>query len=318
MEFLDKLYESNYFGIGLFAVICFLVVTFLIVLFFGKKDEKKRKLEETAKLESMANTTDTFKETTPIAPVEVNQENVVSSVEPVAPINESIEPVAPINYEDVNSRPVNYDTPVISNDIPKVAPVIPEIEENVFPTVEPINVTPMEQVNSPIINEPVKPIIPEVDEKPIYNNPVINNESNVYSAPEPTVLEPMHFNIPVEPIIKEEPKTIVTPSYKEETPTIIEEPVRPSTYYKPVEKMPIKEDSVPDIDFDAIAKSISKELDELENVAKNKPVQPVGVASNSTPNQFSSVYVSDPIKKPVDDYHMDLPDKIDLPTRKDN
>ena len=44
MDFLDKLYSSNYFGIGLFAVIAFLVVTFLVVLFFGKKDEKKRKL----------------------------------------------------------------------------------------------------------------------------------------------------------------------------------------------------------------------------------------------------------------------------------
>ena len=50
MDFLNKLYESNYFGIGLFAVISFLVVTFLVVLFFGKKDEKKRKLEETNSL----------------------------------------------------------------------------------------------------------------------------------------------------------------------------------------------------------------------------------------------------------------------------
>ena len=50
MDFLNKLYESNYFGIGLFAVIAFLVVTFLIVLFFGKKDEKKRKLEATQKI----------------------------------------------------------------------------------------------------------------------------------------------------------------------------------------------------------------------------------------------------------------------------
>ena len=37
MDFLDKLYSSNYFGIGLFAVIAFLVVTFMVVLFFGKK-----------------------------------------------------------------------------------------------------------------------------------------------------------------------------------------------------------------------------------------------------------------------------------------
>ena len=40
MDFLNRLFESEYFGIGLFAVIAFLVVTFLVVLFFGKKDEK--------------------------------------------------------------------------------------------------------------------------------------------------------------------------------------------------------------------------------------------------------------------------------------
>ena len=50
MNFLDKLYESNYFGIGLFAVISFLVVTFLIVLFFGKRDEKRR-LESSKELQ---------------------------------------------------------------------------------------------------------------------------------------------------------------------------------------------------------------------------------------------------------------------------
>ena len=67
MDFLNKLYESNYFGIGLFAVIAFLVVTFLIVLFFGKKDEKKRKLEATQKIAS----NNTFKETTEPTPVEL-------------------------------------------------------------------------------------------------------------------------------------------------------------------------------------------------------------------------------------------------------
>ena len=45
MTFLDRLYSSNYFGIGLFAVISFLVVSFLVVLFFGKRDQKKRSLE---------------------------------------------------------------------------------------------------------------------------------------------------------------------------------------------------------------------------------------------------------------------------------
>lgn len=50
MEFLYKLYDQKYFGIGLFIAIAFLIFLFLVILFFGKKDEKE-KLEETKKLE---------------------------------------------------------------------------------------------------------------------------------------------------------------------------------------------------------------------------------------------------------------------------
>lgn len=46
MEFLNKLYSNEYFGIGLFIVISILAFTFLVVLFFGKKDEKARIKEE--------------------------------------------------------------------------------------------------------------------------------------------------------------------------------------------------------------------------------------------------------------------------------
>ena len=101
MDFLNKLYESNYFGIGLFAVICVLVVAFLIVLFFGKKDEKKRNLEETAKL-NLQNEQNTFNETTPETPVEVAVAPTLETVEPVTPVP-PVEPVAPINIEPVKS-----------------------------------------------------------------------------------------------------------------------------------------------------------------------------------------------------------------------
>ncbi len=46
MEFLNKLYSNEYFGIGLFVVMSILAFTFLVVLFFGKKDEKARIKEE--------------------------------------------------------------------------------------------------------------------------------------------------------------------------------------------------------------------------------------------------------------------------------
>ena len=51
MEFLDTLFNYEYFGPILFAVIAILIVLFFIILFFGKKEEKERILEETRRLE---------------------------------------------------------------------------------------------------------------------------------------------------------------------------------------------------------------------------------------------------------------------------
>lgn len=52
MEFLYRLYSYNYFGIGLFIVITVLAFSFLVILFFGKKDEKAREIENAKKTES--------------------------------------------------------------------------------------------------------------------------------------------------------------------------------------------------------------------------------------------------------------------------
>ena len=151
MDFLDRLYSSNYFGIGLFAVIAFLVVTFLVVLFFGKKDEKKRKLEETGKVETQSEVA--FKETTPVTPVEVGEK-----LEPVAPIN--LEPV-----EEGNNTPVFQSTPITPvMPVPPVEPV--KVEENNeyvdnLTVEEPTIATPqVEPVVEPVIT-PVTPIIKE-------------------------------------------------------------------------------------------------------------------------------------------------------------
>ena len=49
MEFLEKLYEIENFGIYLFVVIGVLIVMFLVVLFFGKKDAEKNSVEKETK-----------------------------------------------------------------------------------------------------------------------------------------------------------------------------------------------------------------------------------------------------------------------------
>ena len=323
MDFLDRLYSSNYFGIGLFAVISFLVVAFLIVLFFGKKDEKKRKLETTQKLE----TENTFKETSTASPVEIP-----ANPEPVAPIN--LEPQAPVQVNE----PVQ---PVSNIPVEPVTPVMP------VPPVEPIKVEQNnEYVDNLTVEEPVKttsipvtPIIPETPKvEPVTPvTPIIPDVPRVEEAPRSIELEPTKIEIPqtpVTPVINNQTQTInepvrpvieepVTPIIKEEEPKlqINEEPVI-NSYYKPVEKTETEAIKVPNIDFDALAKSISKELDELESDSKKYDEIKITPMSEVTkkqepvrsPETFSSVYVREPKEAPSE--KIELPKRIDLPARK--
>lgn len=330
MDFLNKLYESNFFGIGLFAVISFLVVTFLIVLFFGKKDEKKRKMEEQSN-SGISNNTNAFQETTPVAPLEIPT-TPVAPINFDAPVDQKIEPVTPV-------APVPPITPInLGETEATVAPVAP-IVEPIMPQVE--NVTPVVSSNplnkepeKEIINEPVKPIIPESPVTPV----IVENPTPIEVAP--VVMEPIKITIPdeepkvektvVTPIIEEQVTPIVTPVYNEPI-KVIEEPVINNTYYEP--ETPKKEEvSVSSIDFDAIAESISKELDELERNTKASrnygevKITPINEVTNDVPpvkapTTFSSVYVNEPVKEPtpvVTPTTIDMPTKIELPTRKED
>ena len=336
MDFLDRLYSSNYFGIGLFAVIAFLVVTFLIVLFFGKKDAKKRKLEETQSI----GTEDTFKETSTPTPVEIP-----ANPEPVAPINLEAntpisEPVSPV-VEPVNPTPIVEPVAPINTNVAgaRLGPVTPVMPT---PPVEPIKVEEdnNEFVDNLTVEEPVRPA-PMPTVAPVTPvTPIITEEPK----PEPKIMEPTKIEVPVEPvkpiisepvtpvnpvpvtpIITEPTKPVeeVTPIIKEEEPKlqITEEPVI-NTYYKPVEKTEAEPIKVPNIDFDSLAKSISRELDELENNSKYEEIKvtPMSeVTGNRTnvrqPETFSSVYVKEPVKETPKET-IELPKRIDLPARK--
>ena len=299
MDFLNKLYESNYFGIGLFAVIAFLVVTFLIVLFFGKKDEKKRKLEATQKLAA----DNTFKETTEPTPAEIP-----ANPEPVEPINleanSIVEPVVMTPNEPL-VKPVEPVTPIMPTPPINQEPINPIKEEDNF-------------VDNLSIEEPVRPVIDTPKVEPIITPvaPIIKDEPVV--EPPVKVVEPTKIEIPKETI------TPVEPIIKEEEPKleINEEPVI-NTYYKPVEKSKeVEEVKVPNIDFDSLAKSISKELDELENNSRKYEeikVTPMSEVTKATttrqPETFSSVYVGTPAKE-MPKEEMKLPKRIDLQARK--
>lgn len=98
-EFLDKLFQYEYFGTILFAVIAILIIAFFIILFFGKKEEKERILEETRKLE-LANL-NAFKEEESFSKVEVQEET--------APIITETNNIELNNFEEAS-----LDTPLLT------------------------------------------------------------------------------------------------------------------------------------------------------------------------------------------------------------
>ncbi len=336
MDFLNKLYESNYFGIGLFAVISFLVVTFLIVLFFGKKDEKKRKLEATNKDLVINNETNTFADTSSSTKVEVPIpvppiETPIAPVMPVEPVVETPTTMAP-EPAPVASEPITEpiiptftkvdeipqineipSTPINNNPIPPVAPL--NYEEPVVTDQAPMYTPPVPPVvNEPVISTPVEPVTPTITEPTTFNIPTMNMVEP--QVTEPVIIEPTPV-VPEEvtPIIKEEEQPLNIP----EEP-IIEEPTIGGTYYQPVEPPKPEPVTVPNIDFDAIAKSISKELDELEK--SNTKVTPMNevIPENHVKepnNNISSIYVNSGVKS-TRATTIDMPKKIDLPTKKIN
>ena len=119
MDFLTNLYSNDNFGIILFIVISILVLAFLIVLFFGKKDQKERKLAETKSLEVKNTLAEpAFTDDQPTIQLNIDPEvfgtpvpPVINEVEEVNPIesNEPVIPPIPIMEEQVNNSPVYHE-----------------------------------------------------------------------------------------------------------------------------------------------------------------------------------------------------------------
>ena len=153
MEFLEKLYEIENFGIYLFVVIGILIVLFLIVLFFGKKDSEKvvEVKEESKESEGKEAFVDQQKE---------EKAEVVSVMEePVIPA-----PVeASVTFEKPKSTMVNQVLYEEEKEKPKEE-VVQEKEfdfdalaEAISKELESIDKQPVEEV-------PVKPVIEEKEE----------------------------------------------------------------------------------------------------------------------------------------------------------
>lgn len=180
-DFLNKLYNYEYFGVYLMIAIAVLVLLFIIVLFFGKKDQKKREIEETKKLQQI-NNPDAFKEENNVASVEVPQPENPEPVMTQEKLENDTIIVPNINNLGVeeNKEENVVPEPVLpKEDVVVDIPTIKQPDE----TKQPEEENPMDQVNNEVSMPEVSPILDKVEEKPLVFNeqPV---EEPAFTVPE--------------------------------------------------------------------------------------------------------------------------------------
>ena len=135
MEFLEKLYEMENFGLYLFGVIGILIVLFMIVLILGKRDQKKSKeqiSEETTNVDSEPKETPVVEtkeeENTSFAFHDTEEATPVQVEEPVMPKEE-------IKYENPVNEQFSTTNSVLNDELPKEeaenTAVMPQVVEPV-------------------------------------------------------------------------------------------------------------------------------------------------------------------------------------------
>ena len=181
-EFLNKLYNYEYFGTYLMITIAVLVLLFIIVLFFGNKDKKKREIEETKKLQQI-NNQDAFKEENNVASVEVPSEIV-----PEQPMTQEKLENDTIIVPNINNLAVDAES---SNDeIPE--PILPNENQNYGEEPSINNEQPVEQVNEPVLEKvEEKPFT--FNDQPVESEPIVNVPEEV-ETPATTFVDVPEFN----------------------------------------------------------------------------------------------------------------------------
>jgi len=259
MDFLSSLYSNENFGIILFAVISILVLAFLLILFFGKKDQKDRKLAETKKIElenqEQEQASVAFQETEPAKPIEIPVEPIAETMvrTPNLVLNEDL--ITEANQEEIpnpveliNQVPKPLEEPVMPNkefDFDALAASISkELESIGKPEPEaPIEEPKQEETKIPTFDSLVeltsKALNPEEKEEPAKNASEMPSALEVKEKKEevmdkPKMPRPTQFS---SVFVTKKKETI--PEIKED---IKEEPEIPETKVEPIipEPVPVK------------------------------------------------------------------------------
>ncbi len=226
MDFLEKLYSNENFGIYLVVIIAILVLLFFIVLFLGKKDSKKEnknegesqqlvKNEQPVVLNKIETPVEAKPILEPVMKNDLTSENVVTKVEPVK--FESVEsPVSISTFKEVtDSKPLevsedniksNVTNNVVLNESNKKESVDETKEFDFDALAEAINKeleSIKEAKKEAEIVEESKPVI---EEKPFAFPTFETVEPD--NIPEP-LMHHEEVKEEVKPVIEEKPKTIM-------------------------------------------------------------------------------------------------------------
>lgn len=251
MDFLTKLYSNDNFGIILFTSISILVLAFLIILFFGKKDQKERKLAETKILNTNTNEEKKEKEevafaentprtelnvyptsennTIPEVPLPFNMETPKVVPEPMNIVKGTKDPfttTGPIPLPPQNDFDFDALAESISKELESIGvsadnienqpPVAPIIEPEIKP-VPPIKVEPIIKEKTP------EPIFKQEDPRPI--EPIIKPTEQPTLNIEPTIMKTIDNPNPIKFETPKEPERPITP-IREKTVRPAEEKIK--------------------------------------------------------------------------------------------
>ncbi len=278
MDFLEKLYSNENFGLYLVIAIAVLVVLFFIVLFLGKKDEKKTKELQVAKEKEKQLVENNA--TGPIAIKPIGEE-VVSQQPKEEPI--ALEPITEAKVDE---------TPLASEAIPTFKEVTNEVPLEVKEEPQITNVNLTENINN--TPEEVDDETKEFDFEALAD--AINKElESIKESKNVEVsndIEVPVVNMPVIEPVKEE--------VKEVKPVISEKPFAFPTFET------VEPDKIPE-------QVVNKEeiKPEIKPVIEEKPKMPNVFSSvyvNRNEEKKEEV-------KPVKPAPFELPKKIDLPKK---
>lgn len=253
-EFLEKLYNYEYFGTYLMIAIIVLLLLFIIILFFGKKDQKNREIEATKKLQQINNENAFKEESTPAA---VNINKPVEEIEKIVVPTIDIIPQMYLDHQNDNNVNNNVDNNLNPNN---------NINHNVNNTIENLNTNMNNNntnntIDNNISSAPIESINLNINENvstPIEN---IGNIEVNQQVEKPSIPEDVSNEAPILEKVEEKPLIFNEPDYSFLNP-IKEEKVEPQELTSEVE--------VPKFDFDEVVNSMPK--------------------VKSAPQPFSSVY----------------------------